>query len=224
MSSATTKKAIQQYHENFSNIPKDYMERLAYLYRVYPYTKETLNRLLSKIDDLKTVQWDYIKYIFYMDPRSTPRAKLNTKTFTFYVKDAKNYKEIFDEFKEHSSQMDCVISTPCFLETKVYMETPSGMSLEEKMAAELELIHHVNAPDWDNVGKTYSDMVQKTLVSNDSIICKGSVEKFYSILPRIEVTLRYMKSYDCKYNKRRIESRKSFKENNMTLKDIDYII
>lgn len=224
MSSATTKKAIKEYNDNFANIPKDYMDRLAYLYRAYPYTKETLNKLIAKIDDLKNVQWDYIKYIFYMDPKSTPRAKLNTKTFTFYVKDAKNYKEIFDEFKEHSSQMDCVISTPCFLETKVYIETPSGMTLEEKMAAELELIHHVNKPDWDNVGKTYSDMVQKTLVSDDCIICKGSVEKFYSILPRIEVTLRYMKSYDCKYNKKRIENRKSFNQNPMTLRDVDYII
>ena len=67
-------------------------------------------------------------------------------------------------------------------------------------------------------------MVQKTLVSNDSIVCKGSVEKFYSILPRIEINLRFMTKYDCKYNKRSVEGRKSFKENPLTLDGIDYII
>ena len=219
-----TQKEISDYHNRFGNIPKDYMERLAYLYRIYPYTREMLNSLLSKVDELKEVEWDSVKYIFYMIPRGSHRPKLNPKTFTFYVKDAKNYKKVFDDFKNEHSDLECVISTPTIIETKVYMETPKNMSLQEKMAAELELIHHIKAPDWDNLGKTYCDMVQKTLVSDDSIVCKGSVEKFYSILPRIEVTLHYMKSYDCKYNKRLIESRKSFKENPATLKDIDYII
>lgn len=219
-----SKKDIQEYHEKFDHIPKDYMERLAYLYRLKPYTKDNLNSLLDKIDRLAEVEWDELTYIFYMNPKSTPRAKLNTKTFTFYVKDAKNYKAVFDDFKEKHSNMECVISTPTIITTKMYFETPKSMSIEEMMAAELELIHHVNNPDWDNCGKTYCDMVQKTLVSNDSIVCKGSVEKFYSILPRIEINLRFMTKYDCKYNKRSVEGRKSFKENPLTLDGIDYII
>ena len=52
----------------------------------------------------------------------------------------------------------------------------------------------------------------------------ATIGKFYSILPRIEVTLSYMTSYDCKYNKRSIESRKSFKENPLTLDGIGHII
>ena len=142
-----SKKDIQEYHDKFDHIPKDYMERLAYLYRIKPYTKENLNSLLSKIDRLAEVEWDELTYIFYMNPKSTPRAKLNTKTFTFYVKDAKNYKQVFDDFKEHHSNMECVISTPTIITTKVYFETPKSMSIEEMMAAELELIHHVNNPD-----------------------------------------------------------------------------
>ena len=215
---------ILEYREKYGNIPKDYMERLAYLYKIYPYTKEDLTHLLLKIDELSNVCWDSVTYIFYMNPKSSPRPKLNTKTFTFYVKDAKNFKQVFDDFKEHHSDMDCVISTPCMITTKSYIETPRTMTLQEIMAAELELIHHVNAPDYDNLAKTYTDMVQKTLVSNDSIIFRGTSEKFYSILPRIEVTIRFMTAYDCKYNKRSIEKRKSFKENELTLKNIKYII
>lgn len=220
----TTKQDIKEYQEKFSSIPKDYLERLAYLYRVYPFKRSDLEQLIKKIDALSQVYWDSITYIFYMNPKSSPRPKLNTKTFTFYVKDAKNFKQVFDDFKDQHSDMDCVISTPCTIETKSYIETPKGMSLQEMMAAELELIHHVNAPDYDNLAKTYTDMVQHTLISNDSIIFRGTSEKFYSILPRIEVTIHFMTAYDCKYNKRSVEKRKSFKENPLTLKNLDFII
>ena len=39
-----------------------------------------------------------------------------------------------------------------------------------------------------------------------------------------KVNIRFMSSYDCKYNKRTVEHRKSFKENDLTIKNIDYII
>ena len=104
------------------------------------------------------------------------------------------------------------------------MQTPTGMSKQEKILAEMELVHNVNAPDWDNLGKTYSDMVQDVLISNDSLVFRGSVKKCYSVLPRIEVKLRFMTTYDCKYNKRTVEKRKSFYENDKTIKDLGYII
>lgn len=215
---------VKDYHSAYDHIPKDYMERLAYLYKEYKFTKEDMNYLFEKIDELAQVEWGWVKYIFYMDPAGSPRPRLNPNTFTFYVSGAKFTKDIFDEFKEVHSEMEVVLSTPCHLETKVYMKTPKSMSIREKLAAELELIAHINSPDWDNLGKNYCDMVQETLISNDSIVSRGEIEKFYSILPRIEVTVRFMKKYDCKYNKRVVESRKSFRENPRVLHDIPYIL
>lgn len=218
------KQEVQEYENKFGEIPKKFLERLSYLYRVEGFTKEDINELMGMMDTLKNIEWETITYIFYMVPKSTPRARYNSSSHIFYVKDAKNHKMIFDSFKERHSEMEVVISTPTMMSTRVYMETPKGMTKKEKLAAELELIHHVNAPDWDNLGKTYCDMVQKTLVSNDSIVCRADVEKFYSVLPRIEVDIKFMKSYDCRYNKRTVEGRKSFKENPRTLKNIDFII
>ena len=219
-----TKERIAEYHSLYDHIPKDYMERLAYLHNECNFTKEDLNYLFDKVDELAEVEWNSVTYIFYMDPKASPRPRLNPNTYSFYVEGAKFNKEIFDEFKENHSDMEVVISTPCVLETKVYMKTPNSMSPREKLAAELELIHHINKPDWDNLGKSYSDMVQNTLVSDDSIVSRGEVQKFYSILPRIEVTVHFMKKYDCKYNKRTIENRKSFKNNPKVLTGIPYII
>ena len=219
-----TSKSIMEYNASYGNIPKDYMERLAWLYREEQYTREDLARLMTMVDELKNVDWNEVTYIFYMDPQATPRPRLNPKTYTFYVPGAYYNRQIFEKFADAHSNMECVISTPCIMDTKTYTKTPAGMSRIEKMAAELELLHNVNAPDWDNLGKSYCDMVQSVLVSNDSIVVRGAVEKFYSVLPRIEVTVRFMTKYDCAYNKRRVENRKSFKENPKVLTDIPYII
>ena len=213
-----------EYHEQYGSIPKNFMERLSWLYQETNFNEKQLKILLEKLDELANVQWEELHYVFYMMPKPSPRPRYSSNTFHFYVGGARLNKEIMENFVEQHSEMDCVISTPCSLDTKVYMPTPKGMNTMEKIAAELELVHNCNAPDWDNVGKAYCDMIQDVLVSNDSLVFRGNVEKYYSVLPRIEVTIRFMKSYDCKYNKRTIENRKSFKENERTLKNLDYII
>lgn len=221
------KNSIQEaleYHEKYGAIPKDYMERLSWLYHDVGFTEKQLLSLLDKIDELANVQWNEVKYIFYMTPKPSPRPRYSSNTFHFYVGGARINKEIMENFVQQHSDMECVISTPCSLNAEVFMPTPAGMNITEKIAAELGIIHNVNAPDWDNLGKAYCDMIQDVLVSNDSLVFEGRVHKGYSILPRIEVTVRFMKTYDCKYNKRTVESRKSFKENDRTIKGLDYII
>ncbi len=224
MSKSNGIQAALDYHASYGHIPKDYKERLAWLYQEVGFKEEHLIDLLNKIQELTKVQWNEVNYIFYMTPKPTPRPKLSRNTFVFYVSGAKMNAQIFENFVNQHSEMNAVISTPCIFSTKAYIKTPANMSVEEKVAAELGVIHNINAPDWDNLGKTYSDMVQKVLVSNDSVVFKGEVEKFYSVLPRIEVSVKFMTVYDCKYNKRTVEGRKSFKENPKVVEGLDYII
>ena len=224
MGKKSPKQSVLEYNAAYNHIPKDYMERLSWLFTEERFTKEDLELLMEYVDELAAVEWKEVTYIFYMDPFATPRPKLNPNTFTFYVGGAYYNKNIFDKFMEVHSNNEAVISTPCIMQTKTYTHTPNSMSKIEKMAAELEMLHNVNAPDWDNLGKSYCDMVQGALVSNDSIVVKGAVEKFYSVLPRVEVNVRFMTKYDCRFNKSSVERRKSFKENPKTVKDIPYVI
>lgn len=215
---------VLEYHKKYDHIPKDYMERLSWLYNEIGFNQKQLLSLLDDIEELTKVQWNEIHYIFYMTPKPSPRPRFSSNTFHFYVGGARINKEIMQRFSDEHSEMDCVISTPCEIITSAYMPMPKGMNAKEKIAAELGLIHNVNAPDWDNLGKAYCDMIQDVLISNDSLVFRGNLQKYYSVLPRIEVTVRFMMKYDCKYNKRTIEKRKSFYENDKTLKDLDYII
>lgn len=219
-----TNKQIMEYKEKYSQIPKDFMERLQWLYREYPYKQKHLQNILSKIDQLESTEWETVQYVFYMDPKGTPRPRLNPNSFTFYVSGAADNKRMFEEFAEMHSNMEFVISTPTIIRCRSYTKTPSTMTMEEKMAAELQLIHNVTKPDWDNIAKTYCDMIQDALVIDDSIVVRGEVEKFYSCLPRVEVDVTYMLKYDCKFNKRTMEKRKTFYENPRTKDGIDVIV
>ena len=78
----------------------------------------------------------------------------------------------------------------------------------EKVAAELGFIRPISKPDWDNVGKTYCDMIQDLLIYDDSFIIEGTTKKFYSIKPRIEITLSYMEDFDSDFNRNKILKKK----------------
>ncbi|MCM1218692.1 MAG: RusA family crossover junction endodeoxyribonuclease [Lachnospiraceae bacterium] len=219
-----SKKKVNEYVDLYGAIPKDFEERLKWLFNEIAFTNRDVETLFSKIDSLINAEWETLTYIFYMEPSYSARPRSNRNTFTFYVPESHDAQAMFSEFMDLHANMKEVISTPCILETHAYTKTPVGMSRVEHLAAELELIRNLNSPDWDNIGKLYCDMVQNALISNDSIVFRGAVEKFYSVLPRVEIIVRYMKKYDCRYNKRSIEKRKSFQENPKTKKDIDYII
>ena len=164
---ASQKQSILEYNAAYNHIPKDYMERLSWLIVEENITKEDVEELLEYVEELERTEWGEVTYIFYMHPHASPRPRLNPNTFTFYVGGAYYNKNIFDKFMELHSENETVISTPCIMSTKTYTKIPNGMSKQEKIGCELELIHNVNAPDWDNLGKSYCDMVQDALVSND---------------------------------------------------------
>ena len=86
------------------------------------------------------------------------------------------------------------------------------MKRYEIYRAEMKSLNPVAYPDWDNLGKTYSDMIQDILILNDNIVSRGLVEKHYSIKPRVEIEIEYQEGFDSKFNKRRIQSSKAYQE------------
>ena len=68
-------------------------------------------------------------------------------------------------------------------------------------------IYPVSKPDWDNLAKAYCDMIEGTLIYNDSLVIDGRSRKRYSIKPRIEITLSYMEDFDSQFNKNKIKGK-----------------
>ena len=54
-------------------------------------------------------------------------------------------------------------------------------------------------------------MIQNLLIYDDSLIVEGISKKFYSVKPRIEITLSYMEDFDSQFNKKKILNQKGGK-------------
>lgn len=220
----SSKKDLREYAEKYGNIPRSYRERIAFIMESLRVKAKDMDIIGKGIRKLLNIHWSRTNFIFYLMPKATPRARRSGKTGVFYVKNASNNSQLFKDFIDNHGQELGIVSTPCKLLVDLYLPMPSGMSTKEKIWAELKLLFPVVKPDWDNAGKTYSDMIQRYYLLEDSLVIDGRVRKFYSFLPRIEVTVEYMTQYDCKFNKRKIEEWKTYKEAYMEIEEKESIV
>ena len=196
-------KKIDEYINKYGEIPNDINERFSYLLKFLKIKDKDVIEIRKRIKKILRIKYDEMSFVFYFTPQATPRPRYSRFTGAFYVKNQLDYSKIFKEFLDENN-VTFKINTPCEFYCKTYSPIPSTMNKIEKVLAELGLIKHISKPDWDNMAKTYCDMIQKHLIEDDSIIYKGTLEKLYSIKPRIEITIRFMTEFDSVYNERKI--------------------
>lgn len=205
------KKELQLYQDEYGKVSNDHLER------IYNFLDNINDRQLegirNDIENNLNTKWKSISFIFYFIPKATPRARLSGFGKHFYVADAMNNRKLMEKFVKHELNDFNVITTACKFYCDCYFPIPKSMNKSEKLRAEMKLVNNLTKPDWDNLGKTYSDMIQNTIIMDDSLIIEGSVRKFYSSKPRIEITIEYADRYDSKYNMKNITRRKQYLDN-----------
>lgn len=100
-----------------------------------------------------------------------------------------------------------LIYTATKFHVRAYFPIPKAMTGVEKVLAELGFIRHIVKPDFDNLVKTYSDMITGLILYDDAIIVEGSLKKYYSVKPRIEIDISYMDSFDSSFNERKLKGK-----------------
>lgn len=199
----TMKKIESEYRDLYGDVSSDQMERLDELFKKCKNGKKRPEN--GKLNEILNMEWNEINFVIYLLPKATPRPRCNRIMNTFYVMGAKDNKDIFKKFiVKQDIEM---ITTPCKFYCNSYLPIPKGMRHDEKILAEMGYIRPISKPDWDNLGKTYSDMIQGTLLFDDSLIIEGSSKKFYSTKPRIEIRIEYMKKYDSLYNEQKMRKK-----------------
>ena len=192
----------KDYIAQYGSYPTDENERLGYVLtnRRIPNLHETLQ---AEINRIKSIPWKVREFTFFIIPKATPRPRATTINghSMFYVKGAKDHKQFFKYYTKNEDIE--IIKTPIKFTSEVYVPTPSGMNATEEALAELGYIRPTSKPDWDNLAKTYCDMIQGLLIDDDALIIKGSLEKFYSIKPRVHIKLEYMEDFDCTFNRKK---------------------
>lgn len=210
----------KEYEMKYGEVPKDYIKRFVKLLRDTKVREKDIKAIRDRVKKILHMPTEEISFVIYMTPKATPRPRIG-KFGTFYVKGAFDNSKLFKDFMETQFPEANHITTPCQFDISLFLPIPSsGMSRLDKVLAELRLIKVISKPDWDNLGKTYSDMVQKHLLTEDSLIYDARVRKFYSTKPRIEITMRYDSMYDSTYSKKKIESWKFYNKDKSIERDV----
>lgn len=195
---------IDQYQSIYGALPGSQGELIDHLERLLDLNPQKV-KLMEK--EIQSIPWKERSYTFFIVPKGTPRPR--TGGHHFYVKGAAQLKRTF----KRALKDDGIICTRCSYELKAYLPTPIGsMNKMEILLAEKGLIRPLVTPDWDNLAKTYTDCLQSVILLNDNLINPGSVEKFYSIKPRIEICIRYQTQFDSMYNKKKTLNSKTYQD------------
>ena len=192
--------------EKYGNLPEDHDALISLIKETYRIDMEQYENEKKRICSMK---WKEISFSLPIVPKSTPRARYSSLNNVFYVKGAAENKKMIKRIIQVSS----IVSTMTRFRVDCYFPTPTSvMKGYEILLAEEGLIRPMITKDWDNLGKTYSDMVQEYLLINDNIICDGMSNKYFSIRPHVDIFIQYQEDYDSDYNRKRVENSKSYKK------------
>ena len=198
-----------EYVNRFGNIPVDYRERLEWLYDKLNISDELALKIIRKRDDMmnKLSFYDTMIILFEV-PEGSPRPRfriVNRKNLSNMSLSNPNFIHVYSltgkednmfmkrlMAQEDFDVLDSMIYTPCTIDIYAFLKTPSSYNKEDTILAEIGLHRPISKPDWDNLGKKYSDMFNSNVWLDDAFVIDGSVHKYYSVLPRVEIKIRYM--------------------------------
>lgn len=122
-----------------------------------------------------------------------------------------DFKYMHQMVNDELVYIDGLINTPCIIDYYAYYKTPSYYNTTDIFLAETGLFRPpIDKPDWDNCGKKYCDMYNHNIWLDDALVLDGAVHKYYSILPRVEIYLRYLNCVYTKAQYNRIIQRKDY--------------
>ena len=203
-------KNINKYKDLFKDISDDQYDRIKDYLDSNQFTDKDYSKFYDRLKELSSIEWSYLRIILNIIPEATPRPRLDKKGF-FYVTNSKKNSNFVKQLITSNLDIFHLISTPCNYIVNAYFPIPKYFSKVDTLLAELGLYHKITIPDWDNIGKTYSDMIQKWILCNDSLIIRGEVNKFYSLKPRVEIIIKYMNKHFSEHDRKLIEQSISYK-------------
>lgn len=230
----TRKQKQEEYQEKYSHIPIGFIERLDWMYDYYKITPKMSEEIIAKRNSMiSSFKYYDLDIVLYEVPEGSPRPRfriVNRANLANMALSNPNFVHVYSLTGREDSlymkrlvdsellSLDQLICTPCNIEINAYVKTPSYYSKQDIFLAELGLIRPLSKPDWDNIEKKYSDMFNRNVWLDDTFVVDGSIHKFYSILPRVEIRLRYMNMVYNKHQYNQITSRQDFDESQDYLK------
>lgn len=177
------------------------------------------NELMSNL-----FYYDY-KIILYEEPEGAKRPRfrlINRSNFMNVALSNPNFIHVYSPnaaddhnfmhrlIDQELISLNTFIQTPCQICINTFTKTPSYFNQIDIILAELGFHRNILKPDWDNIGKKYSDMFNANIWLDDQMVQDGEVHKYYSILPRVEIYIRYLNYMTNIYQYNQVINRKDY--------------
>ena len=219
------KQKAKLYESKYSEIPRDYIERLSWMYDKYHITKAKAEEILrAKYNILSSLYYsDDILVVLYEEPEGSPRPRaryVNKSNLTLYAKSDPGYIQVYSltgasdrKFMKRLiddndlMKLDHLICTPCDVEYNTFSKTPSSYNTINTFLSEVGIIRPISKPDFDNMEKKYADMYNGNVWIDDALVQDAAIHKYYSILPRVEIRLKFLNLLYTKYQYEQIIKR-----------------
>lgn len=201
-------KLEEEYQRLYGHLPDSEEGLLRYIFEHFKIKKDKAKEAITSALERT---WRCYDITLNIIPKPTPRPRASSDFKHFYVKGAHQHKK----YLESIVKVENIVCSPTKVSIEVYQPIPvSVMTSTEVLLAQLGLIRPIGGGDWDNLAKTYCDMMQDILICNDNIIIEGSLKKFYSLRPHVDIHLEYLVGFDSKYNEKKVLNSKSYKNLN----------
>lgn len=191
MSKRRTEHQLQRsYREKYGDVPVTHEGRLEYIrgMKAKNPSEEDIAKLKKRI---KRIKWHTYQFSIDMVPQSTQRPR-HTFTGLTYVPHAAERADFFENFILPNLDDPPKISTPCMIYIDFYERTPSSFSQMKRILAEEKILPNTTVRDIDNMLKAVLDFIQHGMLENDNRVVVAEVGKWYSVKPRIEITIKYL--------------------------------
>jgi len=133
----------------------------------------------------------FIKFTVYGEPvaQGRPRfARMGNNVKTYDPEKSANYKEIV-RAEALKVRPDKPLVGPISLVVLVYRSIPKSFSKKRAVQAQEGYIRPITRPDIDNIVKGVKDSLKGVIWKDDSQVVTLTTKKYYSDVPRIEVTI-----------------------------------
>lgn len=212
------KQKAEEYDRKFSDIPRDYYQRLDWLCDKLHLSKVKMDTIISQYYAMRnSLYYQSLFIVLYEIPEGSPRPRfrlVNRKNLANMAIANPNFVHVYsptgaedNKFmrrlitQEDFNYVNSIIYTPCIVTYTAFFKTPSYFNAIDTYLAELGVHNPITKPDWDNIGKKYSDMSNGNLWLDDRLVIRGVVEKYYSVLPRVEIRLDFLNMLTNKFQK-----------------------
>lgn len=114
-------------------------------------------------------------------------ARMGNFVTTYTPEKTANFEGLVKHIAAAAMRDDPPFEGPVRLALHVMLPIPASWSKKKQAEAASGTLRPTSKPDWDNFGKIASDGMNGIVYRDDSQIVSATVEKHYSISPRVDV-------------------------------------